>query len=524
MNNEKPLLSIIVTTFNTQQWVDVCLQSLLDQDYPNKEIIVVDDGSTDDSVKKAEVYLTKGVKVFSKEHTNAPDTRNFGFKQSKGKYVLFFDTDKKLMPGVLSKQIKFLEENPEYGFYYGGYKICDDNTLDRTVMEFRSEPFDLFFLRQFNFIDGSSLMRRVAFEYAIQKQGGWDINIKSLQDWDLWLTITEKFVGFFSPEINFATYLPGSSGISKDSHANWLERMDAIKKKHNLKDNEICVTSLGAPFHARKMAKILNADFRQHPNLKPHRYKMIYLLGFYPQAVENHASIFQGHKGIRLIHWIGTDILQFMNMPYASALKFKEFLKAQFPYQLSEVNFTQKELQDLGVKTEIVPLPVEAEIKPIPLPKEFTVAVYLPEHNRNIYLPEFIMEVAKMMPDVKFKIFGTATETGQRDNLEFMGYVNNMKELIANTSCLLRITQHDGFPLGIAEWILAGRQVVFNHELPFTQKVGIDLEQVINSLRKLKKESINIQAASYYAKWLDKNKYKKIIYSYLNKPKGYKVK
>ena len=522
--NEKPLVSIIVTTYNTQQWVDLCLQSLLDQDYPNKEIIVVDDGSTDDSVKKAEAYLTKGVKVFSKLHTNAPDTRNYGFKQSTGKYALFFDTDKKLMPGVLSKQIKFLEENPDYGFYYGGYKICNDESLDNTVMEFRSEPFDLFFLRQFNYIDGSSLMRRQAFEYAVEKQGGCDEKIKSLQDWDLWLTITQKFTGFYSPEINFAAYLPGSSGISKDSHANWLERMSTIKEKHNLKDNEICVTSLGAPHHARKMAKVLDADFRQYPNLKPHKYKMIYLLGFYPQAVENHAAVFRGHKGIRLIHWIGTDILQFINMPYVSALKFKSFLKEQFPYQLSEIGFTQKELQELGIKTEVVPLPVLSDIKILSLPEEFTVAVYLPEHNRNLYLPELIMETAKLMPDIQFKIFGTATETGQRDNLEFMGYVNNMGKLIADTSCLLRITQHDGFPLGVAEWMLAGRHIVFNHDLPFVKKVDINLEQIVNALRSLKKENPPLQGAAYYAKWLDKNKYKKIIYSYLNKPKGYKAK
>lgn len=512
-----PLVSIIIPAYNVEKWVKLCVDSVLDQDYPNKEIIVVDDGSTDDTYKIAQPYESKGVRTFQKKNGGAPSARNFGAAQSTGQYLMFFDVDRKLKPGTLTKQITYLEAHPEHGFYYGGYQVCDDPTLDHPVGEYRSEEFDRYFLEQFNYIDSQALMRRECFDYAIEKQGGWDESLKSLQDWDLFLTITEKYTGHHSPELISATKMPVEGDISLDSHNNWLDRMDTVKKKHGLKNNDIVVTSLGAPHHGKKMAKILGADFRQFPQMKPNRYKMIYLLGFYPQAMENHAAIFQGSKAKRLIHWIGTDILQFQTMPYASALKFVEMMNREFPNQLTEVDWTQKEMETLGIKTKIVPLPILEDDKyvPTPMPEEFSVAVYMPEHHRDNYNAELIAEIMDVMPDVKFKVFGTASEVGEKKNVQFMGYIKDMKPFIESTSCVLRLMHHDGLPLGPCEWIMAGRHAIYNIEMPYVQHVPLNKHVIVDTIRKVRNLKPAPGGPEHYRKWLDKDKYRKAIRKFL---------
>ena len=521
----KPLISIIVTTYNTEKFVKICLDSIIDQDYPNKQIIVVDDGSTDKSVEVATKILSKLPKgtslIIEKPHTNAPDTRNTGFKEAKGDYILFLDTDKKLAPGWFTNNIDFLEKNPEYGFQYGGYSICDDDALENVIMEYRADTFDTFFLKQFNYIDGSNIMRVECFDYVVRKQGGWDPELKSLQDWDIWLTITEKYKGYYEPTINFYTALPGGSGISCPPEE-WLNRMDAVKKKHGLKDNKLCVTSLGAPEHAKKMAKVLDADFRIMPSQKPHRYEMIYCLGFYPQAIDSHASIFKDHKGVRLIHWIGTDILQLAQLQNISALKVKEILNSEFKNQLSEVEYAQDRLKFMGVKTDIVPLPVENEVDVCPLPEDFSVAVYVPDNNREVHNLELLKEIMQIMPDVKFKVFGTASEVGEQDNIEYLGYLDKdkMKKLIQDTSMLLRLTVHDGLPLSVCEWIMAGRNVLFNKKLPYCEITENDSKQIVDKIREMKTLPLNEIGAQYYRKWLNKDNYIKKIYGYLKKTKA----
>ena len=516
----QPKVSFIITTYNTEKWIPQVVASIREQDWSNKEIIIVDDGSQDGSLSVAKSFEgKKDTKVIEKTHSGAPQTRNRGFQEATGDYILFLDTDSKLKPGTIRKQVEFLESHREYGFYYGGYVICSDEELEKPVMEFRSDPFDRYFLEQFNYISGTSLMRKECFEYAVEKQGGWDPNIQSLQDWDLWLTITKKYKGYHDQEILFATYLPGSSGISKDSASHWLKRLRAIKKKHELKENDICVTSLGAPEHARKIAKLIGADYRLMPSQKPHNYKMIYLLGFYPQAIDNHAAVFRNHNGVRLIHWIGTDILQLMTLPYWTALQVKKVLDDSFPHQLSEVEMTHDELKKMQIETEIVPLPVALDISEQPLPKEYAVAIYRPETNRQVHSVEVIDQIMHSMPDVKFKVFGTPQEIGEQNNVEFLGKLDEegMKKLIKKTSLLLRLTVHDGLPLTACEWILAGRHVLTNHTFPYCEKTNGEVADVIDKIRRMKDLRENTIGASYYRDWLDIDNYKEKIHGYLKR-------
>ena len=107
MNNE--LISIIVPIYNVENYLERCIKSLLSQDYENIEIILVDDGSTDNSARICQKYLEdKRVRYFYKKNGGLSDARNFGMSKMNGQYVTFVDSDDAISNDFISYNYKSL--------------------------------------------------------------------------------------------------------------------------------------------------------------------------------------------------------------------------------------------------------------------------------------------------------------------------------------------------------------------------------------------------------------------------------
>jgi glycosyltransferase involved in cell wall biosynthesis len=106
-----PLVSVIVPVHNGEKFIAKTLECILAQDYQEKEIIVVDDGSTDMSGEIIRSY--KDVKYFFQENRGVPVARNYGVKHSKGELIAFSDQDDLWKSNKLSDQVNYLLENPE---------------------------------------------------------------------------------------------------------------------------------------------------------------------------------------------------------------------------------------------------------------------------------------------------------------------------------------------------------------------------------------------------------------------------
>ena len=91
----KDLISIIVPIYNVEQYLNRCIESLVNQTYTNLEILLIDDGSTDNSGKLAEKWISNDqrIKVYHKKNGGLSDARNYGIKYAKGKYLSFVDSD-----------------------------------------------------------------------------------------------------------------------------------------------------------------------------------------------------------------------------------------------------------------------------------------------------------------------------------------------------------------------------------------------------------------------------------------------
>jgi len=139
----EPLLSIIVPIYNVEQYVDKCIQSILNQTYQNLEIILVDDGATDRSGSIADSYAAKDkrIKVFHKENGGLSDARNYGLDHVTGDYILFVDSDD-FIENTMCERLFAVANSTNADIVSCNYYIYrEDNDISIHTMSV--EPFDL---------------------------------------------------------------------------------------------------------------------------------------------------------------------------------------------------------------------------------------------------------------------------------------------------------------------------------------------------------------------------------------------
>lgn len=170
-------LSVIVGTYQHGTTIARTLDAIFSQSQPADEVIVVDDGSTDNTDQRLAPYLDR-ISFVRQENAGAPSARNHGFRQSTGDYVLFCDADVVMRPNMLQRLKETLEAHPEVSYTYCRFRWG--------WKRFPCRAFDADALRKRNFIHTSAaLIRRSAF-------AGFDESLKKFQDWDLWLTMLEQ--------------------------------------------------------------------------------------------------------------------------------------------------------------------------------------------------------------------------------------------------------------------------------------------------------------------------------------------
>lgn len=110
--SERPLVSVLIPCFNAGRWIGQTIESVVTQTWPNIEIIVVDDGSSDDSVAVVQRFDCRQIKLINQKNAGAATARNRAFKESSGEYIQYLDADDLLSPRKIELQMARLVENP----------------------------------------------------------------------------------------------------------------------------------------------------------------------------------------------------------------------------------------------------------------------------------------------------------------------------------------------------------------------------------------------------------------------------
>ncbi len=215
MKNQ-PRVSVIVPAYNAAAYIQESIDSVLAQTYKNLEIIIVDDGSTDNTREVLEPYFDKRpIRYFYQTNQGLSGARNTGLRFSSGQFVALLDADDIFLPNKIARQVSCLLQNPDFGLCYCRVLHFSDTHPRQFYLHAYSHnhqnPSGHLFapLLKKQFINPLSvLIRKTVFENF----GYFNRNLRHTEDWELWLRWAYSGVKFYYLNETLALYRVRTSG------------------------------------------------------------------------------------------------------------------------------------------------------------------------------------------------------------------------------------------------------------------------------------------------------------------------
>lgn len=193
----QPLISVVIPNYNYAHYLPQTIESVLSQSYPRVEIIVVDDGSKDESTTIVEKYGER-VRLVRQQNQGVAIARNRGVAEASGEFVAFLDADDLWLPTKLERQVERFQNEPDLGLVHCGVEEIDESGAHLRTrldgLEGQVATDLLLFKRAVILGGGSALM--VARE-VFKTIGGFDVRLSTSADWDFFYRIAARHrVGF----------------------------------------------------------------------------------------------------------------------------------------------------------------------------------------------------------------------------------------------------------------------------------------------------------------------------------------
>jgi len=236
-HSPRPIITVVIPCHNHADMLGFAIDSVVCQEYRPLQIIVVDDGSSDNPEKVVEEKsdCDVSIKILRNEIAKGPSaSRNMAIQEGWDETDAFMmlDADDLYLSGKISKSVeKFLEDPKTIGIVYSDAIIRNIKTKTE-IYEFR-KPFSREALEMECIISNTPLVSK----FALSKSGGYDETMRTCEDWDLWLRITESSVAVHIPEALHVYHVTGKNSsdiVSKDVwNENWAKIADRIKQRRS---------------------------------------------------------------------------------------------------------------------------------------------------------------------------------------------------------------------------------------------------------------------------------------------------
>jgi len=211
--SERPCVSIVTPSYNQGQFIEETILSVLNQDYPRIEYIVMDGGSTDNTLQILKKYAGR-LKWVSEKDQGQSDAINKGFQRATGDILAWLNSDDTYFPGAVKRAVEILYGDTDFKMIYGKTRYCDEG--GKCLGEYPTEPFDYKRLAVFNFIcQPSTFFKREVFLEA----GGLNTSLQFAMDYDFWLRTVGRFKVEYLPEYLSTFRLHGKSKTISQIHA-----------------------------------------------------------------------------------------------------------------------------------------------------------------------------------------------------------------------------------------------------------------------------------------------------------------
>jgi glycosyltransferase involved in cell wall biosynthesis len=185
-----PLVSVIIPVYNAEKYLQLAIDSVLNQTYTNLELILINDLSTDNSREICLANKDPRVKYFeNNKNLGIALTRNMGFSKASGKYIAILDNDDIALPARIEAQVNFLETHPDFGMCGTLYSVIDSNGKIVFKVELPTDHKDIktFLLFQ-NCFSHSTTM----YTYELGREFQYEEKYDSISEYDLWLKMSKK--------------------------------------------------------------------------------------------------------------------------------------------------------------------------------------------------------------------------------------------------------------------------------------------------------------------------------------------
>lgn len=218
-----PLVTVIIPCFNYGKYLPDAFESIRQQNYPNIEIIVVDDGSTDDT--KEIVEKNGKAKYIYQTNQGLSAARNTGIKNSKGEFIIFLDADDILLPDAINTNLRYLKENKKTAFVSGAFEVnfTESSEIIDKIKEVKSDHYVCLLYGNYIGVPAVVLYRRWIFDEIL-----FDLSLKSCQDYNLYLEIARKYPVFHHTK-KIASYRIHNSNMSSNIPAMLSEVLDILE-------------------------------------------------------------------------------------------------------------------------------------------------------------------------------------------------------------------------------------------------------------------------------------------------------
>lgn len=249
-------ITVLMPAFNASKYIATAIQSILTQSFTDFELLIIDDGSTDNSLQVIQSFKDKRIRIIQNEkNLGLIKTLNKGIKSAKGKYIARMDADDISLPQRLEKQFNFLEQNPQFALVGTQATFIRQNQITNKVFEIptNSEILPIYSLFYCPFVHPSVMIRT-----DILKNFYYSEDFTASEDYELWTRILRTYKGKNLAEalLQYRIHDNNSSNIHND------KQIESVRKiyQRNLE-------YIGMPYNEEDLDVFLKASGSYHQNL-----------------------------------------------------------------------------------------------------------------------------------------------------------------------------------------------------------------------------------------------------------------
>ncbi|MGO2182500.1 MAG: glycosyltransferase family 2 protein [Pseudoalteromonas nigrifaciens] len=243
--------SIVIPLYNKEKYVESCLDSIVSQSYSNFEIIIINDGSTDNSIDRVNAFKSRNknveLLVFEQQNSGVSASRNFGIEKSRGEFVCFLDADDYWHPQylevanhIINKEVDCNIIGTKFGYIKERKEILNLDSFEVTDVRYRSTSYIKEVINNGSASNSSStIVKRILL---LDSSFKFDEKQTHAEDIDVWTRLSFRYSMYFVEEVlSFYDLSDSNSATSTKQYLNWsnIFRTKSVKPPAGLEINDV---------------------------------------------------------------------------------------------------------------------------------------------------------------------------------------------------------------------------------------------------------------------------------------------